>query len=462
MPQLSRFRVWKFWLGLGLVALALVVPMAVTAESIGVYRALERGVTTATQVQLMGAPFLLVIKNLLYCTPLYLGAFFLSASFVIVWRGRRLTVLNLITVIVVIGVVYRLNFWIYGIVYASGVPFFVIPVLQILLWALDYPYVNAMHKAPVVMSTLAGFQFIDLMPALEHLPFGRDAAAIYMKSILVGEGLRNTLNVTMFICALTCFSSSILLLLLVHSENRLVQINQLKTENSEMMVQARLKEMENRSTQELRHLVHDLKTPLTSIQTLAYVVRLHNQGEQQQVCLPYLDRIEGSVDTMSNMISEILYEDHRLPIASERLLNMVMAQLSATPYAQTIQTENRSPDVVVQVNSIRMARAIINLMENASHAQGTEPLTIHVLVEERTEGDHRWLAIVVADNGVGIPEKDLDVIWRRGHSTTSSSGLGMAFVQETVERCEGRVDIQSKINQGTEITILLPIGGADL
>ncbi len=458
MPQLSRFLFWKFFLGLSLLGVALVVPLLATADSLGVYRALEQGLATSSQIKLMTAPFCLFIKNILYCIPLYLGAFFLSASFSFDWRGRRLTLLNLVTVILVIVSIYYLNDQFYGITYAAGVPLFVIPVLQILLWALDYPYVNALHKAPVVLTTLAGFQFIDLMPALEHLPFGRDAAAVYMKSVLVGEGLRNTLNIVMLVCAFVCFVTSGLLLLIIHHENRLIQINQLKAANAEILLSAKMKELENRSTQELRHLVHDLKTPLTSIQTLAYVVRLHNQGEGQQQCLPYLDRIESSVDHMSSMISEILYEDHRITITTERLLSIVLAQLSATPYADAIQVDNQLPQSTVEVNSIRMARALINLTDNSSHAQGSAPLSIRLTVAEQEEEGRPWVAITVADNGVGIPAHLLHNIWQRGHSTQNSSGLGLSFVQETVESCGGHIHIESHPHEGTEITILLPQG----
>ncbi len=461
MPQLSRFLFWKFFLGLTLIGLALLTPLLFTAESLGVYRALEQGLATSSQIKLMTAPFCLFIKNILYCIPLYLGAFFLSASFSFDWRGRRLTLLNLMTVILVIVFIYYLNDQFYGITYAAGVPLFVIPVLQILLWALDYPYVNALHKAPVVLTTLAGFQFIDLMPALEHLPFGRDAAAIYMKSVLVGEGLRNTLNIVMLACAFVCFVTSGLLLLIIHHENRLIQINQLKAANAEILLTARMQELENRSTQELRNLVHDLKTPLTSIQTLTYVVRLHNQDEGHQQCLPYLDRIEGAVDHMSSMISEILYEDHRNAITTDRLLNMVLAQLSATPYADAIQSDNQIPQATVEVNSIRMARALINLTDNASHAKGTDPLSIRLTATEQREDGQPWVAITVADNGVGIPPHLLNDIWQRGLSTQNSSGLGLSFVQETVEGCGGHIHIESHPQKGTEITILLPQGVTD-
>ncbi len=458
MPQLSRFVPWKFWIGMGLIAFALFVPLVVSAQTLGIYDKIAIGLRLDNQILLLGATFRLVAKNLIYCLPLYLGSFFLSASFWMEWRGRFFHAPNLLLLVGVISSVYALNDHLYGITYAVGVPFFVIPALQLILWALDYPYVSMMRKSPVVLAMLTGFQFVDLMPALEHLPFGRDASAVYLKSIMVGEGMRNTLNVAMASCAFICFSTAFLLLLLIHNENRLIQINQLKAENNEILLNSKMKELQNRSTTELRHLVHDLKTPLTSIQTLAYVVRLHNQEEDKAECREYLTRIEGSVEHMSNMISEILYEDYRLSITTTALLNIVLAQLSATPYTGAIHVENLVPHATINVNSIRMARALINLIENASHAEGELPLSIRLRVELREQDDRQWVTLSVIDNGVGIPENQLEHIWLRGHSTQNSSGLGLPFVQETVENCGGTIHIQSEVSHGTEITIFLPLG----
>ncbi len=185
----------------------------------------------------------------------------------------------------------------------------------------------------------------------------------------------------------------------------------------------------------------------------------HNQGEDRADCRDYLDRIEGSVEHMSNMISEILYEDYRVSITTIALLNIVLAQISATPYADALQVENEAPEAIVNVNSIRMARALINLTENAAHAQGDAPLSIQVKVKMQQEEGAHWVAITVSDNGLGIPAHQLDRIWLRGQSFWSSSGLGLPFVQETVQNCGGSVHIHSVEGQGTEITILLPSGG---
>ena len=56
----------------------------------------------------------------------------------------------------------------------------------------------------------------------------------------------------------------ILLFLLIRDENNLKAMNELKAQNERMIMDTRLRVLENRTYLEMRHLVHDLKSPLTS------------------------------------------------------------------------------------------------------------------------------------------------------------------------------------------------------
>ncbi len=61
---------------------------------------------------------------------------------------------------------------------------------------------------------------------------------------------------------------SVLLLLLVVDENNIRRISEQKELNEHMLMETRMRILENRTYMELRHLVHDLKSPLTSMQAL--------------------------------------------------------------------------------------------------------------------------------------------------------------------------------------------------
>ena len=75
--------------------------------------------------------------------------------------------------------------------------------------------------------------------------------------------------------------------------------------------------------------------------------------------------------------------------------------------------------------------------------------------------DGARVAIEVADTGPGIPEAEQPHVWEelyRGQATRAvpGSGLGLALVRTIVQRHDGRIDLRSRVGQGTVVTLRLP------
>jgi two-component system OmpR family sensor kinase len=84
-------------------------------------------------------------------------------------------------------------------------------------------------------------------------------------------------------------------------------------------------------------------------------------------------------------------------------------------------------------------------------------------VEIRAFEDGNTLVIEVADTGPGIPDDELPYVWEelyRGQSARGvpGSGLGLALVRAVIERHSGRVNLRSRIGQGSVFTLRLPVG----
>ena len=94
-------------------------------------------------------------------------------------------------------------------------------------------------------------------------------------------------------------------------------------------------------------------------------------------------------------------------------------------------------------------------------ARRDEEIRITLRVDEVEQKGRKMVRICVEDNGKGIPQEELDTVWRRGFSGRGSSGLGLSFVRDVVEQSEGEIGIESKRNRGTKVTILLPKGEAE-
>ena len=160
-----------------------------------------------------------------------------------------------------------------------------------------------------------------------------------------------------------------------------------------------------------------------------------------------------ALENMSVMISEILYESAKAPISTEELMNTVLAQVSIRIPAKMIRYSNSVPEAVMRVNKIRLARAVINLVNNAFEEVDKENGVIEILVEMPDPGIVR---ISVRDNGRGIAPEAIGRVFDIGYSGKQSTGLGLAFTKQVVEGHGGTIRITSREGEYTEARIRLP------
>jgi len=98
-----------------------------------------------------------------------------------------------------------------------------------------------------------------------------------------------------------------------------------------------------------------------------------------------------------------------------------------------------------------MCRALINLLENAIDAVELKhgEITVTVATDEQT------VNLTIADNGIGILPVHAALVWEPGFSTKQSSGFGLPFVREIVEKNGGTIVIESLEQHGTRVIISL-------
>ena len=223
-------------------------------------------------------------------------------------------------------------------------------------------------------------------------------------------------------------------------------------------MQAYITEIKNRTNQEIQYLVHDLKSPLTVIQTMVGVIKMEQDIERRTKDKDYLTRIEKAVEQMSGMISAILYEKQMSRIDTKTLIDITMAQCSVTEFAAYIHVENHAPEETVMANRILFPRVLVNLLQNSGKAvpNGRIP-EINLEVTKQADA----VCFCVSDNGMGIRTNLQDSIWDRGVSGYGSSGLGLAFVHKIVTQMNGTVQMESEQGTGTRISILLPCEGVE-
>jgi signal transduction histidine kinase len=107
-------------------------------------------------------------------------------------------------------------------------------------------------------------------------------------------------------------------------------------------------------------------------------------------------------------------------------------------------------------------RVLLNLLTNARQAIG-ETGTIRIRL--RADADGKFVVLSIRDNGGGIDPSQLPRIFEPFFSTKSGpdasgkggTGLGLAACRDVIEKCNGRIRVESAIGKGTEFHIRLPV-----
>jgi two-component system phosphate regulon sensor histidine kinase PhoR len=214
---------------------------------------------------------------------------------------------------------------------------------------------------------------------------------------------------------------------------------------------------------------HELRTPLASI--LGYAETLADEaGEDPALRARFLTVMTDEARRMQRLVEDLISlsriegDKHRLPTARVDLAGLIARvcdelRRAGTPRAADIAC-HVAPDLPpVTGDEAQLSQLLHNLVGNAMKygAPGT-PVTLAL---ER--GDRDWLRIVVADRGDGIAPEHIPRLTERfyrvdaGRSRSlGGTGLGLAIVKHIVERHRGRMDVASRVGEGTTVTIALP------
>ncbi|NLJ33958.1 MAG: HAMP domain-containing histidine kinase [Firmicutes bacterium] len=437
-------------LPLSLIVLGLIMPSIVTVHDFAIIPLVHKAILAGDSGHLLMASARLVFLNTLRALPHYLGVFLL-AEFLMQRASGNKRWLVLLGSLALIPLVYITIELLYDIRYDFGGPALMALLgITILHQLFDY-HPGLFNKTIILILVLAAVQCLDVVPALTPYGFGRGEISLSIKAaatFLDAEAILFLLGMTFFI---TCgFSALALGQLLMYYNKELILIEQARRQE-EALHTAHLQALNSRAAVEIQSLVHDLKTPLTSIQGLSGVIQLKNKNGK---IAEYAHRIEQCVDQMSEMIGEILHEHKQRYIPPASLIKYTLSHLSSHPKIEAVKISIEDGLPHLLANRIRLTRALVNFIDNALEAISTPQGKVEVQVKRAGS----QVAIIIRDNGPGIAPEDLNRIWDVSFSTKNSLGLGLPFARGVIVDHGGKVFYESKPNEGCSVKILLPGG----
>ena len=212
---------------------------------------------------------------------------------------------------------------------------------------------------------------------------------------------------------------------------------------------------------------HELRTPLAIIKGYAEIIRKRGTTDID-IFVESIDSIISETDNMRNLIQKLLF----LAKGEITKINTKFVDIDANEMVHQIHSDTvvstkthkfhleMGEDYKIKGDETLLQQAIRALIENAT--KYSEPNTNIYIKSFIKNGFGR---ISIRDEGVGISDEDAKRIFDRFYrvdlsrtKATGGTGLGLAIVKRIVEIHNGKIEIDSKMNEGTEISIVLPIG----
>jgi signal transduction histidine kinase/ligand-binding sensor domain-containing protein len=207
---------------------------------------------------------------------------------------------------------------------------------------------------------------------------------------------------------------------------------------------------------------HDLRAPLASVLGLVNIARLDKADANRE---NYLSLIEKSIKKLDGFISDIINfsRNARLEVTQseidfEMLINEIMDDL------KYLDDNNRVSRRVSSVGTgrfysdpIRLKIILSNLISNAFKYHNPESKNPFIEVKIKYSGESAHIKIT--DNGVGIASKHIENIFKmfyRANEASNGSGIGLYIVKETIDKLNGKIEVRSTLNEGTEFEMVLP------
>jgi signal transduction histidine kinase len=207
---------------------------------------------------------------------------------------------------------------------------------------------------------------------------------------------------------------------------------------------------------------HELRSPLTTL-VAAVDIMQGRRGELPERSKVALDLVNAELDRFQQLLDSLLTlartEDGLDP---DRLGAVSMAELAAHALERAgvgpERLRSADPGVVLGDRAL-LERALLNLIENAQrHGQGVTAV--------RVERQHDDVAVLVDDQGPGVPVGERERIFERfatnraARGSSSGTGLGLALVARTVTAHGGTVWCTEQPGSGARFVIRLPAGSA--
>ena len=229
--------------------------------------------------------------------------------------------------------------------------------------------------------------------------------------------------------------------------------------------------LENMRREFVANVSHELKTPLTSIKSYTETI-LDGVGDAEME-RTFLEVVNSEADRMARLVRDLLelsnFDSSSIKLKREkhninRLVNncIIKVKMTAEQKKQAIVKQLTDVPVEAMIDYDKIEQLVLNILSNAIKYTSDEGI-----IEIDLTSREKDFSIKIKDNGIGIPEEDIERIFERFYRVDKArsrmlggTGLGLSIAKEITEAHGGYIQIESVYGQGTTVAIILPYESA--
>lgn len=246
----------------------------------------------------------------------------------------------------------------------------------------------------------------------------------------------------------------------VKVESNIPELNEV-LKNFNYMVE-NLSKLDTLSNDFISNVSHEFKTPLAVIRSNVNILENASLSEEEkQKCLT---RINDSIEKLTVLISNVLkiskldnnqVEVDLKEVRLDEVLRQCILDLSDRFEKKHLILDLELDDCLIKSDKELLAQIVNNLITNAIKFSN-EGGTIYLSLE-----NSKQIVITVKDEGIGMSQETVNHIFDRFYQGETShsregNGLGLTIVSKIVKILNGKIEVSSKINEGTTFKVIFP------
>jgi len=219
----------------------------------------------------------------------------------------------------------------------------------------------------------------------------------------------------------------------------------------------------------INNMTHEFKTPISTISLATQMLGDETISGSPMIFKRYLGIIRDENKRLGSQVEKVLQTaqmergEVQLKLGTVNV-HQIIAQVleNISPQIELrqgiIEMDLQAENPEVQADEVHLTNIIFNLLDNANKYSPEKPA-----IKIATENTDKGLSIKVIDQGIGMTKESIKQIFEKFYRVPTGNvhdvkgfGLGLSYVKKMVEEHHGKINVQSKLGEGSEFEVVLP------